>query len=274
MPFDIVGFYESQTATALSPVMSIVDDVYNTGLATTDELIVKKRAPFLGGLLGGNVTGGGASTYKYIEVRQPSLKVPYRTYKGSGLHSTIPERGFVNLLASPLPLYPEEKLLALIQNASAEVSMIVLWLVSGRCTRAMQEAVSPTHMITGYCDQTLTAGAWTTCTMTWDQDLPKGRYAIVGMRGGSYVSGGGNYPYTVARLKLLDSTWRPGVMFNELWQDKTGLESAEINAYDAFRKWPLMREISFAHDQMPDIECLSGQARTDHIVDLLLQKIA
>jgi len=272
MPFDIVGFYESQACTALTKVAAVTDDVYRT--AATDDLYVKKRAPFLGGILAGNVTGGGASTMKYTEIRQPSLKVPYRTYKNAGLHSTIPERGLVNLFSCPVPLYPEEKLNVLVQNATNEVDMVVLWLVSGACKRAMQEAVAPTHMITGYCDQTLTAGSWTNCTMTWDQDLPKGRYAIVGMDGGSYVSGGGNYPYTIARLKLLDSTWRPGVIFNELWQDKTGLESCEINGFDCFRKWPLMSEISFAHDQMPNMECLSGHARTDHIVNLLLQKIA
>lgn len=274
MPFDIIAFYESQTATALSNIASVVDDIYNTGSSTTDDLYVKSTAPFLGGILGTNVTGGGASTYKYIEIRQPSLKIPYRTYEGVGYHTTTPERGLVNLFASPLPLYPGEKLNALIQNATAEVSAVFLWLVSGPCSRAEQESVRPTHMITGYCDQTLTAGAWTNCTMTWDQDLPKGKYGVVGMDGGSYVSGGGNYPFTMARLKLLGSKWRPGVIFREMWQDKTGLESRLISSFDSFHRWPLMNEISFDNENMPNIECLSGQARTDHVVNLLLQKIS
>ena len=273
MPFDIVAFYETQTATTLREIASVIDDVYKSGSATSDELIVKKRASFLGGVLFSCVSGGGAGTFRYGELRQPSLKVPFRTQTHIGLHGTKPEGGMVNLFASPLPLYAEEKLTALVQNSAAEVSQCLLWLISGRCTRAMQEAVNPTHMITGYCDQTLTAGAWTKGTMVWDHDLPKGRYAVVGMDGGSYVTGGGNYPFTTARLLLLDSTWRPGSVLREMWADKIAMDSPTINAFDAFQRWPLMREISFAHDQMPDAEFLSGHARTDHVLNLLLQKI-
>jgi len=270
MPFDIVAFHESQTATALSPIASVVDDVYQSGSSTSDDLIVKARAPFLGAILAACITG---STFKYAEIRQPSLKVPYRSYTGTDLDCTVPERALQNFFANPLPLYAAEKLNALIQNSTAEVSEIFLWLVSGKCTRAMMEAVSPTHMITGHADQTLTAGVWTKATVSWDQDLPKGRYAVVGMDGGSYVSGGGNYPFTVARLLLLDSTWRVGCIFRELWADKIALESLQGNKYDTLHRFPVMKEISFAHDALPDLELLSGHARTDHVCNLLLQKI-
>lgn len=271
MPFDVVAFYESQTATALSKVAAVTDDVYR--IASTDDLYIKKRAPFLGGMIFSSVSAGGAGTFKYGELRQPSLKVPYRTYDNIGLHATSPGGGLINMFASPLPLYPEEKLNALVQNSASELSQVLLYLISGACTRAMQEAARPTHMITGYSDQTLTAGAWTDCTITWDQDLPKGRYAIVGMDGGSYVSGGGNYPFTTARLKLLDSTWRPGCVLREMWADKVSVD-APGDLFSKFHRWPVMKEIDFAHDQMPNIECLSGHARTDHVINLLLQKIA
>lgn len=272
MPFDIVAFTESQTAAALTKFAAVIDRVYRT--ANTDDLFIKERAPFLGAVMFMSESHGGAGTFRYGELRQPSLKIPYRTHRYSGVNITKPEGGMVNLFAHPLPLYAGEKINCLIQNAGTERGGVILWLVSGPCKRSEQENVQPTHLITGACDQTLTANAWTFGTMDWDQDLPKGRYAVVGMEGGSYVSGGGNYDFTVARLVFPETTWRPGVILREMWQDKTSIDAGYVDMYHAFQRWPLMREISFAHDSMPNMEFLSGHARTDHCVNLTLQKIS
>lgn len=271
MPFDIVGFSESQAAAALTKFAAVVDRVYRT--ANTDDLFIKECAPFLGAMLFASESGGGSGTFRYGELRQPSLKIPYRTQRYMGINGTKPEGGMVNFFANPLPLYAGEKLNALIQNAGTERNQILLWLVSGPVSRAEQEAVRITHAITGYADQTMTVNEWTFATMVWDQALPKGRYAVVGMEGGSYVSGGGNYDFATARLVFPDTTWRPGCILREMWGDKVSIDSAVVDAFHAMQRWPLMPEISFAHDSMPNIELLGGHARTDHCINLLLQKI-
>lgn len=264
MPFDIVAWYESTQPTALSIINAVADpDIYRV---SDHDIYVKKRAPWLAGFM-----YQGISTPKYAELRQPSLKVPYRFYRSYLLGSNTFGTAFYNFFAKPFPLYPGEKLNAYCMNATSEIQMIVAWLSSGPCKRSQVENVRPTHNITGYCDQALTAGSWTNCTMTWDQDLPKGRYAVVGMLGGTYKSAA---PTTgVARLKLLDSKWRPGCGVNIMIGDKTELLHQGYSWQQGIL-WPLMPEISFEHDQLPNIEILAGAANTDHIIELMLQKIA
>ena len=262
MPFDIVAFLETQTATALSGVAAVADRYYDVHL---DDLKVKAQARYLAGLLQLGVT-----TPKYCEIRQPSMKVPPRFYKAA-LTTVIDHRpGFTNLLNRPFPLYAGEKLNVYLQNATAEYSAVVLWLSNGKITQAALDAVSPTHNITGYADQALTANIWNAVPITWDQDLPKGTYAIVGMKVASYLAAG---PAPIASRLLLKGkeagAWHPGVITSELATDKTNF----VNDVIGFeQKWPLMPEISFTDDLMPDLEMLSLTADTDHIVELTLVK--
>ncbi len=263
MPFDVVAWYESTTPTALSPIDAVEDDIYRT---SGDDIYVKPRAPFLAGYMYQAI-----STPKYSELRQPSLKIPYRFYRSYLLGSNTFGSAFYNFFAKPFPLYKGEKLQAHVMNAANEIQMVVAMLSDGVAKIADLENVRPTHNITGFCDQALTAGKWTHCAMTWDQDLPKGRYGIVGMLGGTYKAA---TPTTaVARLKLLDTTWRPGCGLNMTVADKTELLHQGYSFAQGIQ-WPLMREISFAHDQMPNVEILAGDANTDHIIELMLQKIA
>jgi hypothetical protein len=261
MPFDIVAFLETQTATALSGVDAVEDRYYNV---SEDDLKVKEQARYLAGLLQIGVT-----TPKYCEIRQPSLKVPYRFYKSC--LSTVEDHraGFTNLLKRPLPLYAKEKLNVYLQNETAEYSVVCLWLSNGKITQGALDSVNPTHKITGYADQTLTANIWNAVTVTWDQDLPKGTYAIVGMRVGSYVATANP---AVSRLLLKGKeagAWHPGVITNEITGDKT----IDVNNLTGPEQvWPLMPEISFTDDLMPDLEMLSLTADTDHIVELDLVK--
>ena len=261
MPFDVVAFLETQTATALSGVATVPDRYYDTHL---DDLKVKDQARFLAGLLQIGVT-----TPKYCEVRQPSLKIPPRFYKAC-LTTVVDHRaGFTNMLNRPLPLYPKEKLNVYLQNETAEYSLVALWLSNGKITQAALDAVSPTHNITGYSDTTLTANIWNDVPITWDQDLPKGTYSIVGMRVGSYLAA--STP-GVARLQLKGKeagAWHPGVIVNEITADKT-IDVNNLMGPD--QVWPLMPEISFTDDLMPDLEMLSLTADTDHIVELSLVK--
>lgn len=265
MPFDIVGWYESQAAAALTGVAAVADDVYRI---SSDDIYVKARAPFLAGSLHMAVT---QATMRYHEFRQPSLKIPYRFNRCADINDAFVGEGFTNLFASPLPLYPDEKLNAYVLNATNEVDLVIAWLASAAAKLSDLENVSPTHSITGYSASDPTAGAWTDITITWDQDLPQGRYAVIGMVCSSYKASGP--AYGVARLKLLDSTWRPGVVVRGGEGSYLGVASISPSLLYGER-WPLMREISFRHDQMPNIQMLVGAANEEQTVELLLQKIS
>lgn len=266
MPFDLVAWYESQACSALTACAGVADSVYRV---SGDDIYCKQRAPFLAGWYYGSPTN---TTIKYGELRQPSLKVPYRFYQAGDVNHAD-TLGLSNFFGSPFPLYPDEKLNAYVQNATTEVQFIVAWLASGAAKYADLENVSPTHAITGYADQALTAGSWTTCTLTWDQDLPIGRYAVVGMEVASYKSSG--WAIGAARLILLDTTWRPGVMVAQAAGDKLGYARSYwgTSKFARGNRWPLMPEISFRHDQRPNIEICAAAANTDHVINLLLQKI-
>jgi len=264
MPFDIVAWYESQAAAALTAVAACADDVYRV---SSDDIYVKPRAPFLAGSLHLAVT---QATIRYHEFRQPSLKVPYRFNVCADANDAVAVEGFNNLLGSPLPLYADEKLNAYVLNATDELDMVIAWLASGRASLADMERVSPTHTITGYSTTDPSAGVWTDIPMTWDQDLPIGRYGVIGMIASAYKASGP--VYGVARLKLLDTTWRPGVVVR-------GGEGAYLavgsilSGFISGERWPLMPEISFRHDQVPNIEVMQGAANEEQCVNLLLQKI-
>jgi len=267
MPFDVVAFYQNEAKATLMGVSAVADDVYTT---SGDDIIVKKRAPYLGGLC---QLEDNSQTFLYGEIRQPSLKVPYRSNLSGTYLADCCDSALLNLLSSPLPLYAGEKMNSYVLNATAIADMVFAWLVSGRAPLASIEAVNPTHMITGAGTQALTAGSFTTCAITWDQDLPKGKYAVVGMAVNTYKSSG--YGRGIARLKLVDTTWRPGVLTTIAWGDALGFWGTYgMGNKAAGRRWPLMPEISFEHDQMPDIEICAAAAETKENVNLLLQKIA
>jgi len=265
MPFDLVAFYESQDADALTAVAACADEVYKI---SADDLTVKKKAPFLAGSLHAAIS---QATMMYHEFRQPSLKVPYRFYKTVDANDAFMGEGFNNLLGSPLPLYAGEKLNVYVISTTDEVDMVFAWLASGPAKLSDMENVRPTHSITGLSTTDPTAGTWSTLPITWDQSLPRGRYAVIGMQVGVYKASGP--VYGGARLIFLETTWRPGVIVRG--GEGAYLGMASIHPALLYgERWPLMNEISFDHDEMPDMEVMEGAANEEHSIELLLQKIA
>jgi hypothetical protein len=58
----------------------------------------------------------------------------------------------------------------------------------------------------------LVAGAWTNCPLVFDENLPRGRYQIAGMKAISAEC-------IAARLVVPDSRWRPGVLGCDVVED-------------------------------------------------------
>lgn len=265
MPYDVIGFYESGAQTLADNVTPVADDVYK--ISDTDYYIIQSRPNFLGGIFHSAV-----STPERCQIYQPKLTPPYEFSRSCLTTSLDPHAGFTNKLTNPFPLYEGDKLSFKAINGTSEVTLGALFLLSAPFTEKMLEDVKPTHMIVGKIDQTLTAGSWTDGTIVWQQTLPKGKYAIVGMQGGTYKSSG---PVNaVCRLKLLDTAWRIGCPLPIINGDKT-LDINNTMAPSPFGRLPVMTDINFdVPDRMPStLSILGGAANTDHIIELTLQKI-
>ena len=262
-PFDLIGYAEATPGTGeVLIAAALADSLYKHVL--DDNMIIKGREWLLGAYFAALTTGESGF------ISQPSLHLDYQFLSVQGMGAAVAAMaGYTHMFGRPLRMVGGEKCNVKIQNASDEDALVGLLLGSGKISQSKLDAVNPTHRIRGSADQTLTARAWTNVAITWDQDLPEGEYAVVGMKYG-YYKGTIAMP-AMARILLPGKTsWRPGVPGNWLGGDKLQFETL---AYHKFEHWPLMREISFLHSNMPDIEALSPEATTDHVVELLLQKI-
>jgi len=266
LPFDLVSFSEATPGTGdpAAIAVSLADTLYRT---TGDDLFIKKEAPWLLGL-GSFIEAQGARTV----LSQPSLPLNYEFLKGGLLSSQSPMLGWNHLFARPLPLIAGEKLNVGIEMIADEDAVVYLLLGSSKITQSMLDAVNPTHCITGEANTTITANTWTNCPVTWDQDLPKGRYAPVGMIFSYWLTAAPTMP-AAARLVFHEAHsagWRPGVVGCYLDKDHEELQTLD---YFPAIDWPLMSNIDFPSDNLPDIEVCGPEAHTDQNFQLLLQKV-
>ncbi len=105
---------------------------------------------------------------------------------------------------------------------------------------------------------TLTANAWSACTITLDQQLAAGRYAIVGMRAQSAGA-------KAARLVMQETPARPGVIAYD--------SNADIE-HPMFRNGNLGVLGTFVHTAIPQVEFLSLSADTSETIFFDIVKIA
>lgn len=263
MPFDLIGFGEATPGANGKLAALLLDTLYRT---SGDDIYVKPAAPLLLGIY-----CAGESTLGKTKLMQPSLPIDYEFTKGTLLASDDPMKGFTNLRGRPLPLVADEKLNCEVVNATDEDGITFLMMGNSKITQSVLDAVNPTHRITGYADTTVTAFTWSALTMTWNQDLPRGRYAVVGMRY-AYFKSGVAMP-SAARLMFKEphsAGWRPGVIGSEAGAAHLELQET---AWDPLCDWPLMQNINFPHDNLPGVEVANAEAGTDQDIELLLQKI-
>lgn len=263
MPFDIIGFVDDAPGTGLQPLTAALkEQIY---AYTADDITLKSETQFLLGAFCAAV--GTGQDYRF---RQPSLMIDHQFLKIMLESDLDPSQGYEHLFGRPLPLVGGEKLNALITNAVSESAIIAAIVANGPITQSMLDSVSPTHSIRGYSATTLTAKTWTHCAVTWDQDLPKGKYAIVGMKLGYWITAS---PLAcIGRVVIPgNNDWRPGVPGCLMEADHEEFQSI---THMPFWDWPLMSKIVFDNTLMPNIECLSNAAITNETVELLLQKVS
>lgn len=105
--------------------------------------------------------------------------------------------------------------------------------------------------------QTLVANVWTLGTITFDQQLEAGRYAIIGFR--AEAAG-----LVAARLVIPGSAFRPGVV---------GYDAVNDTENQMFRRGMLGNWGEFEHTFPPQVEFLSVSADTTEVLYLDLVKV-
>lgn len=266
MPFDVVGFTEATPGTGTPNVAVALGENFYT-IIEGDWILVKW--PWLL-----EAIYEAASTPAQLIVDMPELKPWYSFIKACLNGDLDPTQGLSNFAGRPLPLYKiGGQLRCQSRNGTDEANLAGLWMGDGKITQAMLDGVNATHTLRGYSATAQVAYTWTRLTMTWDNVLQEGLYAVVGMRAAAYKAAG---PANgLARLMFQTapaSGWRPGVPMAIMEGDK--IEYMSIYEHPCFPwKWPLMSGISFVHYQIPGVEVLSTIANTAHLVELELQKI-
>jgi hypothetical protein len=261
--FDIVAWVETQDGPAL--MAGAADQVYRVN---GDDIIVKDRATLLGGIgcYGASTPIGG-----YID--QPSIKIPYRFHRGGLLTYNVARTAhFTDWLSRPFPLKENEKMQCYTQNDTNEYSYMIAFLLDQAWTRADQDAPNPTHSIRLTGSTTITANVWSLCTLTEDNALPEGTYHVVGMQAYADLTTGAYGTNIAARLVLPGNNWRPGVLCTGGHRESGYCGYVVEDQLACYEKWPLLDDIYFPHDQIPDAEFLSGTACNKEEVFLQLVK--
>lgn len=116
----------------------------------------------------------------------------------------------VDLRASPLALIPGEQLNAEILStiAGAPPQWCVVWLADA----VPAPATGKMFTVRATSATAAVAGTWTNVAITFDEDLPRGRYAVAGL---FPISAG----MIAARLNFVGGGYTPGVLGSDLVQD-------------------------------------------------------
>lgn len=267
MPFDLIAFIEKTPGTGLVPIAAALgDNIYKTNL---DDIWLKKEATKIIG-----VFGAACSTGEDYRLRQPTLAIDHQFIKLMAINDIDPSQGHTHLFGRNLPARGDEKMNALLQNATDEEAIVGVMMSTHKITQSMLDQVTPTHILKGEGDTTLVDLTWTLAGITWDQVLPRGLYGVVGVKAGLYPT------YTgLARIVIPgNNDWRPGVPCAVMEADHEEYQSI---THAPWNMWPLMRGggkggVVFDENHMPNFEFLKTSATTiaDQNVELLLKKLS
>jgi len=193
------GFYESVDGAAADHNIAAIAD--NSLTANGDNL----RVPSALANLVGYAALANATAYAYAKVDSPSLRMMFPNYISTREMGTIfvsPQQQTM-VPRSPIPLVGDEDM-TFINNSDAGGAIAeygFVWFSDGPITPVEGRI----HTIRATSAITAVAGVWTAGGLTFNEALPYGRYAIVGMRC--------HGPTTIAgRLIFVGGAWRPGVI--------------------------------------------------------------
>jgi len=202
MPFTTIAFLEARATavTTLTPLNGVSDDHVRV---EGDDIFVPAYNRLIGAFAH-HGTGAAAGDITEAQITSPSLRrvVLEDIAKLTDL-DVSPTTEMVNLHPqSPLPLETNEALNALMSNGAITggKGLIGVWLSDGRIEPVRGE------IRTVKCTTTFTptVDAWSSGDLTFSQDLPVGRYQLVGAR----CIGGDTQG--LFRFIFVGGIWRPG----------------------------------------------------------------
>lgn len=249
--FHIVAWYQSaDLAGALTAINAVREEMIFTNGA---DIRVPTDMPFL---IGGAAAANDGSVTR-AQLQSPSLRVlanlDIEPIVAAATFGEPPEQSFWPL--SPVALVPDEALnFAFLSDPAAAVAHYGLaWFSDG----PQPETPGPLFTVRATGAITQVVGAWTNGNLTFQQTLPAGRYAVVGMRCRSTDG-------IAARLVFPAQFNRPGVIcVNAIGE--------EDNYFQRFGRMGVWGE--FPHTNPPTLDILGGTASAQ-VVFLDLVKTA
>ena len=248
--FHLAAYSESQdTAGVIVPCAAIADPSLTV---SGDNIQVPDFAP---NLLGAWATG---ITISRAQLQSPSLRrnVNYEIIPLSVGAVPVSNEPLFYKRDFPIPLDGGEQMQAYVAEtaAGAERETVLVWFSDG----PIQPVNGEVYSVRVTAAQTLTAFTWTNGSLTFDQALPVGRYAIVGAH---FVSAG----LMAFRFLLQGQTARPGGI---------GSQSAAAYATNVQRDGGLGSWGEFEHNTPPTVDFLSQLADTSETGVLDLVKVS
>jgi len=210
--FTTCAFQESVDPAGAFNALTAVPDPHITVFG--DDL----RVPSLNQLIAA-AFGVETTVESFARLTSPSLRVrnllhvePFNVGAAAAVEPGSPHR-ITDLRRTPVVLVPGENLNAEVQSdpAAAQIQWAVVWLADGPV--APVEGAIFTARATAA--QVLVANTWGNGALTFVEDLPRGRYQVVGLRARSAG-------LVAARLVFVGqgaAGWRPGVLGTDAQDD-------------------------------------------------------
>lgn len=248
MPFTLVAWTENFAGAATLDALTAIADPHVR--VSGDDIWIPEALPFLAGYkaLGSVVTAA--------RIESPTLRT-LTPIDVSPIDAGTEPTGanlMAKIFANPKTVGGGEALNFKATVSGAGRGWGLAWLSDGPLTPITGEVFT----VKCTSSTTLTANAWTNGALTFAQTLPRGRYAVVGMRA---ISAG----LVAARLVFPGYAWRPGCV---------GYDAESDTEDDDFRGGRLGSWGEFDHDVPPTVDFLSTSADISETVYLDLIKIA
>lgn len=250
--FTTVGFYESVDQAGAYVALNGVPDQHVR--VSGDDIQVPTLNQILAVAAGVDATVAPRARLTAPSLRERSLFqiTPLNTATAAAVEPGTPQ-GVVDLSDAPLALIVGEQLNveALANPAAAQIQWGVVWLGDG----VQAKAFGPIFTVRATGATALVAGSWTNVALTFDEDLPRGRYQLVGLMPNSTGM-------IAARAVFVGFGNRPGALGVDLVSD--------LQSY-LFRYGELGVFGEFEDTEPPTMDCLavSADATQEFWLDLI-----
>jgi len=253
--FSLVAFLESvDAANAYNALAAIADQHIRV---SGDDLYVPKLNQII--VLAAGVGSGGLG---HVRLAAPSLRgltrpilEPVNGRNDGNVEPDSPHKVH-DYRRVPIPLLENEVLNAEVHSdtTAAAVQWLLAWLADG----PVEPVAGKSFTVRATGTTTLVANAWTNVPLVFDEDLPRGRYQVIGMRARSTGCIAG-------RLVFIGGIHRPGVL---------GTDAQEDLEWPGFRQGGLGVFGEFDDLNPPSVDFLSLSADTAETVILDLVQVA